>query len=1626
MPCGHLPPLIPADSTVPQSLIDKLGLHSGRRRRRSSPTDIATGIGCSCSSSNSCLGETGASSSDGQDLPKCDHLCPLVWHTQHKQDDDMLGVSPEVHHCYQSHHNTTSTTTTTTTTTNNLVVSKEKISDDRCWLAEENSLSQPENLLPSRTGSGGETPSSIQSVSNSCCSSTSSGTNGMSSADLSPLTGSGVEAENDGCGSLDGDNQEHQPSSNALFVCSPQNCPANLISVSFASTNKRKNEKTQVNNLQVARPKEQSRDLTSCNTSHHHHHQHCHQWPPNPHRHTYVQDYGRPHQVNIPVESHCSMLDDSNQNSLLSIQSRNNALSVSSKQPSRCSLNENAITCPPLKSTSVTAATDPQPLAPAPLPTTTMPYSNCVPFKQGLLVHGNGPLNGNMVCTPKCCMACTPNGLVMTSDFKSVDINKMPQQANSQHLNNQKKHSSVAELVNYKNGHDAASGSTSNTKTVLLMQSNLNSSQPPPQNHYHTCKSLKCEKLATSAQTNNSTLISSQIPAGTSPTACVNCSTSVKSINNANVGPSGSSGTNGKLVSKKCKALHNLQCKFQKNRFISSFQDCCRACNSYDGCRGSTESLELEAGLLCPSYSYCDSDNVTSMHKNKDNHNYKNQLVSLVSESPSSAMALPLSKSNNNCSSVATNKNLPSNLQSNDFSSSSTGHVGGGLVARVDIREDDFGDFIEADFPPVPNSGCPMSSSTDSTESYSSLASSDIPDGSSPNQQPAVSPMNNIATLVSDQTATPGVSSLCSTFFKNCDYKKNNQISTPAPTFQAVAAAYPSPMVTGANPSLKKCSKKTLPNPHSPLPATCLPELGDGNNVKREQASSVIKYSDVSKMSSSFLSSSSLSLQSPVSSPSSSSSSPSSVSFPTCSFLCSGDRHSHAKHKADKNTSSGSGSRHTTDTSTNRSSNSCHNNVPSPLPLAGISAACAQTGPNSTSQPPSATFLLSPEVDFLDFDLVTPNMDSEQNVNSAGSSNGTTGFDFSLYEIPYADDVDSACPSPVEDLSPNMVIGAAGGGGGGESSASHPVLTNCATNDLSASSSNSNLSGRSTLEDAMLPPGHSNLETVRARVQNAFSNLYLDYRDDISVDSEETGSHDSNEISEGDDQHPSHHHHRRHHCGLTHTAPNGSLNNNLLISPDSVASSQDIDLRDNPGVSEPIYEDIDGVHLDKCTADSPGDKCCCVSPDSLHKTDVQVLNMQHSKKPPSKSCHSSIERVMIWDENQVYRMQVKQTESDVSACGPIAVLNVLNAFEFPVEKSKVLEKAPVNLRDTSAPVAPYLFSRAKAGTTAEVLIKCVESVTNGAIRGRFFDFHPQRDVHLLKWLGEWMKKDAVPLATLNIQKSVRPGWVIPDSWHHQMIYGVSSKGVYLTNPLKVVSEDSLMQQLTSDSVLLIRRFDIISRFNEDTNLSQLMTHKNSNKWRTMNVLGQVVNVLREASMPRFSGYRPQLTQHIRIPAAYRSGITLFIRQEAAAFHELMNAPDLPLKVDLSQEVALHMEKDGATKDKEDASGSCWASHPDHQDHCGEHCSGQYKSYEYGDSNYYGSSSARISPSVSFGPGTPNLDMGVAAGAAAAGSSNSSGSLHPHLDLPDYAGGARYFVNHGYPRQNNVYIHYFNS
>ena len=65
----------------------------------------------------------------------------------------------------------------------------------------------------------------------------------------------------------------------------------------------------------------------------------------------------------------------------------------------------------------------------------------------------------------------------------------------------------------------------------------------------------------------------------------------------------------------------------------------------------------------------------------------------------------------------------------------------------------------------------------------------------------------------------------------------------------------------------------------------------------------------------------------------------------------------------------------------------------------------------------------------------------------------------------------------------------------------------------------------------------------------------------------------------------------------------------------------------------------------------------------------------------------------------------------------------------------------------------------------------------------------------------------------------------------------SFAGIYLTNPLDVVSESAIYEQLTSDSVLLVRRSDIILRWTNSANLGILINHSDS-RWRTMNVAGK--------------------------------------------------------------------------------------------------------------------------------------------------------------------------------------------
>ncbi len=208
------------------------------------------------------------------------------------------------------------------------------------------------------------------------------------------------------------------------------------------------------------------------------------------------------------------------------------------------------------------------------------------------------------------------------------------------------------------------------------------------------------------------------------------------------------------------------------------------------------------------------------------------------------------------------------------------------------------------------------------------------------------------------------------------------------------------------------------------------------------------------------------------------------------------------------------------------------------------------------------------------------------------------------------------------------------------------------------------------------------------------------------------------------------------------------------------------------------------------------------------------------------------------------------------------------------------------------------------------------------IHCRFFPFWPPRDVDLLQWLCHWIKqgiknfffsniisyfllKGALPVAIMNMDHFHSQKVNLHNSlssWQHRIIYGIEPRGIYLMNPIQIQTPQQVYEQLTVDAITYITRQEIVQRYNQSpmsltplairTNKSNLFS---DTRWRTMNVLGQVVNVLREdrqlnENETRNIPYRPTVT-HVRIPSTCSSGILICSKD----YNQLINAIDLPLR-----------------------------------------------------------------------------------------------------------------------------------
>ncbi|KAL1282884.1 hypothetical protein QQF64_001687 [Cirrhinus molitorella] len=262
---------------------------------------------------------------------------------------------------------------------------------------------------------------------------------------------------------------------------------------------------------------------------------------------------------------------------------------------------------------------------------------------------------------------------------------------------------------------------------------------------------------------------------------------------------------------------------------------------------------------------------------------------------------------------------------------------------------------------------------------------------------------------------------------------------------------------------------------------------------------------------------------------------------------------------------------------------------------------------------------------------------------------------------------------------------------------------------------------------------------------------------------------------------------------------------------------------------------------------------------------------------------------MLWSIQEAVQRQTLQI--GVSACGATAVVDVLQALGITVTPETVNHCVRTSLRRNEAPLPDYLHSRSKAGATHLQLISGAEQASGGRVVGRFFGLFPRRRIKLVPWLARWILRGAVPVATMNMQRAVPEGEEIPDAWHHQLIFGVGPSAVFMTNPLDVVSEEEVHERLCSESVLLIRREDVLKRLTPDAHLSQISDQHPDLRWKTLNVEGQVRQMINEEEQN--DEEHPKRT-HLMIPAAYSSGVTFFALRDSDVAQELLSSPDLPL------------------------------------------------------------------------------------------------------------------------------------
>ena len=244
--------------------------------------------------------------------------------------------------------------------------------------------------------------------------------------------------------------------------------------------------------------------------------------------------------------------------------------------------------------------------------------------------------------------------------------------------------------------------------------------------------------------------------------------------------------------------------------------------------------------------------------------------------------------------------------------------------------------------------------------------------------------------------------------------------------------------------------------------------------------------------------------------------------------------------------------------------------------------------------------------------------------------------------------------------------------------------------------------------------------------------------------------------------------------------------------------------------------------------------------------------------------------MFLKSENEMKNISINQIGK--SACGPTAIINVLNSLDIPSPSpEKILEIVPARLRNYETNnLLEYLISRILAGTNHNDLINALLKITNNNLTAKFFVLNPyENKIKFKNFLYKLFELKCSLIFTENLFL------IGNDAWHHQMSYGIKDNLLYLTNPFETVTINQMFNYITNGNFMIIPKEHVFNRKIEEGDLKEL----EKEKWLNFSVKEQIINMFYKEKIKKNEKKNVNAFNDLIIPYGGLGGISVFCKND---------------------------------------------------------------------------------------------------------------------------------------------------